>query len=140
MNPLAFIFLGAVTYVAHSVLIKFASGKIDPYLGMLCYALGTVIIAIPALIGWKFYGTSEFSMRGIASFLAAGSLLVVGTSAIFLAFDRGVPFSIGTPVVNISVVMGGIIFGYFLFGENISLMRLLGVCFGIVSIILLTRS
>lgn len=143
-----FVAVTAVLYVTHAVLVKYASGKIDPFSGIFCWSLGALLAGCAAL-AWSRGGAFVAGITGTGAgvawgaalqMAAAGLCIGVGSLAYATAFNKGVDFSFATPVVNISVVTGGLVFGYFLFSENLSLERVAGIMLGAASIILLSRS
>lgn len=137
----AFVFFTAITYVIHSIAVKFSSGKIDPYSGIFFWSIGALIIGICSFLYGRFVvEETNISGAGSLALLIAGALICSGSIGYLLAYQRGVDFSFAAPLVNISVVMGGLIFGYLLFKEDISMPRILGVLLGGISIFLITRS
>ncbi|MEZ5918692.1 MAG: hypothetical protein R3D66_01810 [Alphaproteobacteria bacterium] len=114
-----FVAVTAVLYVTHAVLVKYASGKIDPFSGIFCWSLGALLAGCAALAwgrGSAFAGAiSGAGFLWVPAFLmaAAGLCIGIGSLAYAMAFNKGVDFSFATPVVNISVVTGGLVFGYF---------------------------
>lgn len=136
-----FVFLAAATYVSHSVSVKFSSGKIDPYTGILFWSLGTFIIGVCTFAYAKFTAqATEITLTGASLLTLAGAFIAAGSVSFLMAYERGAQFSFAAPAVNISVVTGGLIFGLLLFKEDISLARLAGIALGAASIFLLTRN
>ena len=135
-----FVFLTAVSYVLHSVMMKYASGKADPYTGIFVWSCGVFLIGLLSFCYGRFSGEAQISLVNAPFLIVAGCAITIGSLGYLLAFQRGVEFSFATPLVNISVVAGGILFGLLLFGEHISLMRVFGAFIGAVSIVLLVRS
>ncbi len=136
----AFVVLTAVTYVLHSVFVKYSSGKIDPYMALFYWSCGAFIVGVASLLFGKYTQQSFSTLPGSAFAMAAGFVISIGSLGYLLAFQRGVDFSFATPLVNISVVIGGLVFGYLLFKDDINVMRLAGAVLGCLSIFLLTRS
>ncbi|MDH5722179.1 MAG: EamA family transporter [Alphaproteobacteria bacterium] len=135
-----FVFGTAALYVLHSVFVKLASGKIDPYSGIFAWCCGSLLAGIVFFLYGKINTETSFSVSCGAFVFFAGIFITTGTLFYLLAFHRNVDFSFATPVVNVSVVMGGLLFGMALFGEPVSMNRIIGVVLGIVSIIFLVRS
>ncbi|MEZ5814553.1 MAG: EamA family transporter [Alphaproteobacteria bacterium] len=136
----AFVVLTAVTYVTHAVFVKYASGKVDPYSAVFYWSCGAFVVGFISLLFGKYTQSSFSTLPGTGFALAAGFVIALGSLGYLLAFQRGVDFSFATPLVNISVVIGGLVFGYLLFKEDVNALRLSGVVLGCVSIFLLTRS
>lgn len=136
-----FVFLAAVMYIGHSVSVKFSSGKIDVYSGIFFWSLGAVFVGVSSFIYGKFFAeTTSISWSGGVLLAVAGALISIGSLSFLLAYERNVDYSFAAPLVNISVVTGGLIFGLLLFKEDISMARVAGVVLGCISIFLLTRS
>lgn len=137
-----FVALTALSYVLHSVMVKYSAGKIDPYTGIFIWSCGAFLVGICTLLYARLNGLSvaSLSASGISFLVIAGCAIAVGSLGYLLAFQKGVDFSFATPLVNISVVMGGLVFGLLLFGEAITPMRVAGVALGALSIVLLTRA
>lgn len=141
ISPVFFVFLAALTYVSHSVTVKFSSGKIDVYSGIFFWSLGALFIGVASFLYGKFFaGTTNITLSGGALLAAAGALICTGSLSFLLAYERNVEYSFAAPLVNISVVTAGLVFGLLLFKEDISVMRVAGLVLGCISIFLLTRS
>lgn len=136
----AFVILTAATYVLHSVSVKLSAGKIDPYTMILFWSLGGLVVGLTAYTYGKLGNHIQFTSQGVLYSSIAGLSIAIGSLGYILAFTRNVEFSFATPLVNISVVTGGVVFGYLIFSENISPARMLGLALGIASIFLLARS
>ncbi len=134
-----FVILTAVLYVLHSVVLKYSSGRVDPYTGIFMWSLGAFLVGLAALFYGRMTAQNDFSVSGLSLSLGAGAAIATGSLGYFLAYQRHVDFSFATPFVNISVVMGGLIFGLLLFGEVLSVARIVGVVLGAFSIALLVR-
>lgn len=139
--PSAFVFFAAITYVGHSVSVKFSSGKIDVFSGIFFWSIGAFFVGILSLLYGRFFTqTTNITFSGGLFLAIAGSLIAIGSMSFLLAYQRNVDYSFAAPVVNISVVTGGLILGFLLFKEDISIARITGVLLGCISIFLLTRS
>ena len=137
----AFVFFTAFMYTVHSVLVKTSSGKIDPYSGIFFWSLGAFVIgSFVFLYGKYFTNETVITAPGIGFMLGAGAVICAGSIGYLLAYERGIELGFAAPVVNISVVTGGLVLGILLFKEGVSLERILGVLFGGVAIFLITKS
>ena len=136
----AFVFFTAFMYTLHSVLVKTSSGRVDPYSGMFFWSLGAFIIGTAAFLYGKYVvQATDINFSGAAILIVAGAVICAGSIGYLLAYERGVELSFAAPVVNISVVMGGMIVGMLLFKEGVSLERIIGVLLGGTAIYLITK-
>jgi uncharacterized membrane protein len=134
-----FIVLTAASYILHSVMVKYSAGKIDPYTGIFVWSCSAFLVGLLSLAYGRLHNISGISASGVCFLIIAGCAIATGSLGYLLAFQKGLDFSFATPLVNISVVMGGLLFGFLLFGEHITATRVIGVVLGAASIILLTR-
>jgi len=119
--------------------IKLAGGKVDPFWGIFFWASGAFITALLVLASQKFANWQNSMPQGLIFNVCSGVLITGGMMSYLWVFQRKVDFSFATPVINIGVVLTSVLLGYFVFHENLSMMRLAGIFCGILAILLISK-
>lgn len=139
------IFLAITTaffYGAYNVLIKVSSGNINQI-------LGAVILQIVAAVmgGILFFllrignnAPLQMSQKGFIYAVLAGIFVGLAEIATFVVFSKGIPVSIGTPIIIGGSVLITSILGIFFLKESFSLLQGLAVVLIIGGIVLLTTT
>ena len=136
--PLAL--LTALCLALYNFFIKLASGHVAPAVGAVVLQLVAAALGAAWLFRLKLQGQPVVLTRtGLG--LAALAGLGVGLAEIltFVVFQRGVPSSVGTPVIVGGSVLLTALLGLGLLRESLSLAQAGGLLFIVVGIALLAR-
>jgi transporter family protein len=132
--------LGAAVFIAlHYLLLRAASGRVDDRLGALvletCAAVG---IAVSLAFGIRSAHVTT-TRSGIAFAAASGFAISFASVFMFAALRRGGPVASTGPIVWGGGVALSAIAAPWLFGEEVTLRRVLGVSLGLGAMVLLSR-
>ncbi len=141
MAIVSMLLLTALFYACYNVFIKISSSAMHPILGMLMLQIGAIAIGISALIYVKAANIPPvFSQKGVIAGLLAGIFVAFAEAVSFYVFSKGVPASMGTPVIiGGSVVISALIGAVFL-KESLSPVQVGAVLLIVTGIVLLTSS
>jgi multidrug transporter EmrE-like cation transporter len=109
--------------------------------GLVVFALGVLAAAIVNLLAVK--GPAPQAGAGINPLtLAVTSGFIWGFAQLFfiLMLAKNAPVSVAVPVVIGGIGIGGVLAGVLLFGETLTLMRIIGIAIVLAGSILLGRS
>jgi drug/metabolite transporter (DMT)-like permease len=138
-----FVFMCMIGSVLYNVAFKLADGHINPFV-FACALTGVGLIGhLFCLAFYKFHMgeavTLNVDKTGILMAVMAGVGIVIVDLAFFFAIRHG-----GIVSTNIVWSVGVLILtglaGYFIFKEPMSYTKLLGMLFGLLSVILLSKS
>ncbi|GAA4023970.1 hypothetical protein GCM10022409_04830 [Hymenobacter glaciei] len=136
--PLAL--LTALCLALYNFFIKLASGYLAPAVGAVVLQLVAAALGAAWLVRLKLQG-QPISLNRTGLGLAALAGLGVGLAEIltFVVFQRGVPSSVGTPIIVGGSVLLTALLGLVVLRENLSLAQAGGLLCIVVGIALLAR-
>ena len=136
--PLAL--LTALCLALYNFFIKLASGHLAPAVGAVVLQLVAAALGAAWLLKLKLQG-QPLALNGTGLGLAALAGLGVGLAEIltFVVFQRGVPSSVGTPIVVGGSVLLTAVLGLVVLRETLSLTQAGGLLCIVVGIALLAR-
>lgn len=133
--------VAALAYGLHNIFTKIAAGHISDSLGAF---LLEITAAICILLYIFFLVTTNekfnFSSRGIVFSIFAGICVGLGTVLYFVIFSRGGELSIAGPLVLVGGVLLMAVAGIVFFNEKVSLIKVLGIFLGLISLWMLKSS
>lgn len=129
-----------VLWVGFNLLVKFSSKELDPMLGALILS---VVAAVPILIyaAFKFLDKIEWSKvstNGIALASLGGILAGLATIFYFQTYSKGGTLSVTLPLIMVGNIAIIAIIGVFVFKEELTLLRIIGLGLGLLSVYFLT--
>ena len=136
--PLAL--LTALCLALYNFFIKLASGHLVPAVGAVVLQLVAAALGAAWLLKLKLQG-QPVALNGTGLGLAALAGLGVGLAEIltFVVFQRGVPSSVGTPIIVGGSVLLTAVLGLVVLRESLSLPQAGGLLCIVVGIALLAR-
>lgn len=136
--PLAL--LTALCLALYNFFIKLASGHLAPAVGAVVLQLVAAALGAAWLVRLKLQG-QPIGLNRTGLGLAALAGLGVGLAEIltFVVFQRGVPSSVGTPIIVGGSVLLTALLGLVVLRESLSLAQAGGLLFIVVGIALLAR-
>lgn len=133
--------VAALAYGLHNIFTKIAAGHISDSLGaFLLEITATVCILLYIFFLVATDAKFEFTSRGIIFSIFAGVCVGLGTVLYFVIFSRGGELSIAGPLVLVGGVLLMAVAGIVFFKEEISLIKVLGIILGLISLWLLKSS
>ncbi|MBD2721275.1 EamA family transporter [Hymenobacter armeniacus] len=141
INWLPLALLTALCLALYNFFIKLAANHLPPAVGAVVLQLVAAALGAAWLLKLKLAGQPlNVSGKGLA--LAALAGLGVGLAEIltFVVFQRGVPSSVGTPVIVGSSVLLTALLGLAVLRETLALPQAVGLVLVVVGIALLARS
>ena len=132
--------VAAILYGAHQIFTKLASEKISDGLGGFVVE-GSAALTILIYLAWLKFGgqwNQTSSSPGLFYSAVTGICVGVGTIFFFLLFQKGGPLS-AVPMILAGGAALMAVAGIFLFKEEPSLSRLLGIVYAIVGLFLLRK-
>ncbi|MBI2010129.1 MAG: EamA family transporter, partial [Candidatus Chisholmbacteria bacterium] len=72
--------------------------------------------------------------------IAIGVLIALGNWGIIKAYSLGAPQSIFTPLFYVTIIIYGVVFGFFFWHERLNLTQLVGVALALVSLVVIVYS
>ena len=133
--------VAAVLYGLHQVFKKLAADHIGDGLGGFCVE-ATAALTIALYLGWLWMSgkwDQRVDSSGVLYCILTGLCVGAGTIAFFLLFQKGGPLSAVPMVLAGGAALMGII-GIVVMKEPASWIRLLGIAFSIVGLLLLRFS
>ncbi|SNR29510.1 MULTISPECIES: EamA family transporter [Hymenobacter] len=140
MHWLFLALLTALCLASYNFFIKLAAEHIAPAAGAVILQLVAAALGSMWLVWLRLKGQPlDLSTKGVSLAVAAG--LGVGLAEIltFIVFSRGVPSSVGTPVIVGGSVLLTALLGLAVLRETLSLPQALGLVCIVVGIALLAR-
>lgn len=134
-----FLFLTTIMWGPYNLFFKEMKNNISYFFALLIIGLMQIIVALPFVFHSYLNNDLYYSAKGLLMSAAAGSLLGLGTIFFFYTFKFGAAASIAIPAYGIGALIIGVLGGIVLFNEQISFKIVIGILFGIISIILLTK-
>jgi bacterial/archaeal transporter family protein len=131
--------LGAAVFIAvHFLLLRAASGRVEDRLGALVLETSAALgIALSFALGIRTAAVVT-TRSGLALAAASGLAISFASVLIFSALRRGGPVaSTGTIVLGGGVVLSAVVAPW-LFGEEVTLRRVVGVCLGLAAMVALS--
>jgi transporter family protein len=132
--------LGAAVFIAlHYLLLRAASGRVEDRLGALVLETSAAV-GIAVSFALRIRSAPVATARSGIAFAAASGLAISFASVLmFAALRRGGPVtSTGTIVLGGGVALSAIAAPW-LFGEEVTLRRVVGVCLGLAAMVVLSR-
>ncbi len=128
MNWLFFALLTAFSFGLYNFFIKVASGSINQILGAVLLQLVAVIAGLAVLAYLKISNQNiEYTTKGIYYSCLAGLFVGIAEILTFYVFSKGVPASVGTPVIIGGSIVAATILGILFLKEQMSLIQILGI-------------
>jgi len=108
-----------------------------PYIAVVI--TNTVLVVTALLVSWNRGALLDLTMppKSLGLLLIAGVFLGLSVTAYYLALSRG-PISVVVPIFGLFIVSSSIA-GVVLFGETLTVSRLLGILFALAAIYLVSR-
>jgi drug/metabolite transporter (DMT)-like permease len=129
-----YLFITVLTWGGYSILFKFALGKTDFMSLMFIVGLTQFLITSPFVI-WRGI---NYSIEGVGISILLGVFTLLGGWSFLSALALGVPVSVATPIYGVGVLLLSVAAGFFL-KEPMSLKLFVGIFFGALSIVILTK-
>jgi uncharacterized membrane protein len=132
--------LGAAVFIAlHYLFLRAASGRVDDRLGALVLETTAALgIAVSLALGIRT-ASVQTTRPGLALAAASGLAISFASVLMFAALRRGGPVAAtGTIVLGGGVVLSAIAAPW-LFGEEVTFRRVVGVCLGLAAMVALSR-
>jgi drug/metabolite transporter (DMT)-like permease len=145
MNPLYFVISSAALWSIHVICLRFAAEKVPPELTTFVFtAISALVLGAIAAYHFNAHGTVSLKSLDLPKYTF---LFVVGAGVsialVDLFFSKslagGLPLNIAMPIFNIGGIILSAIGAYFIFGEKLSPVQLLGLLFGCFGIYLILR-
>ncbi|MBP7859774.1 hypothetical protein KA001_02340 [Patescibacteria group bacterium] len=142
MGWLNFGIIALILLTAYNLVSKLFSSRISSLYALPFISLGVFIAALISLFVIKFGNIPNliFSKEGSLLAILAGLLWGLGGIFYFFMFSKGVPLSVGLPFTVGGLTLLGSIVGILLLHEQISAIKILGICLLMTSLFLISKS
>lgn len=132
--------LTALCLAGYNLFIKLASEHLSPALGAVVLQVAAAALGAGWLLWLKLQGQAvSVSGRGLGLAVLAGVGVGLAEILTFVVFQRGVPSSVGTPVIVGGSVLLTAMLGVALLRESLTLPQAAGLVLVVVGIGLLAR-
>ena len=138
MHYLTLSLFALACYSLVAPLVKLATQQgAPPYLAVII--TNTILVLTALAVSWTRGALFDFTMplKSLGLLLVAGVFLGLSVTAYYLALSRG-PISVVVPIFGLFIVSSSIA-GVVLFGETLTVSRLLGILFALAAIYLVSR-
>ena len=139
MNWLLLAIMSALIYGGYNFFLKLSSGHIHQVLGAVILQFSALSVGGALLLILRSTGQQlEFTRLGII-FAVLGGMCVASAEIIALyIFSRGVPATVGVPVIVGGTVAATTLYGMIFLRESLTLWQWLGLALVVIGIVMLT--
>jgi drug/metabolite transporter (DMT)-like permease len=138
MNWVLFGLISAMLMASGDFFLKIASGKVSNSVGVLLYGTCTFLTGLIWTLVQKSQGKPLFAQPvGVAAGLATGVSFGLATVALYGAFSRGAPVSVGSPFIRLGSLLVASLLGLTLLREPLTWRWVLGLAFAITGVYLI---
>ena len=140
MNYLVYGILAAVGFGFYNFFVGKSGGKISPFLATVLLSIAAATVAGLIIIVQKLLGAKiEITSPGIKFAVLAGLAAGVAEIFYFFAFTKNSNISVVLPVVFTITVVTGVILGFTINHEPVTVIKILGIVASLFGLFLLTR-
>lgn len=130
--------VSAMLMASGDFFLKIASGKVSNSVGVLLYGTCTFLTGLIWTLVQKSQGEPLFARPvGVAAGLATGVSFGLATVALYGAFSRGAPVSVGSPFIRLGGLLAASLLGLTLLREPLTWRWVLGLAFAITGVYLI---
>ena len=138
MDWVVFGFASALLMAGGDLFLKIASGKVSNSVGVLLYGTCTFLTGLIWTLVQKAQGQPLFARPvGLVAGLATGVSFGLATVALYGAFSRGAPVSVGSPFIRLGGLLFASLFGFLLLHEPLTWRWVLGLALAISGVYLI---
>lgn len=84
--------------------------------------------------------SKEFALTNKWWFVAAACISAALSSVAWAyGLQKGIMLIAGTPIISVSLMISIVLIGFFYYQEPLGLTKIMGICFGIIGIILILK-
>jgi uncharacterized membrane protein len=113
--------VSALLMASGDFFLKIASGKVSSSVGVLLYGTCTFLTGLIWTLAQKAQGQPLFAQpAGIAAGLGTGVSFGLATVALYGAFSRGAPVSVGSPYIRLGSVLAACLLGFLVLHEPLT--------------------
>lgn len=139
MNWIILVIMTAIFYGAYNVLIKISSGHINQVLGAVILQIVATLLGSCILLFLKISNHPiQVTSKGLWYAIFAGVAVGLAEVASFYAFSKGVPISVGLPIITGGSVLFGAAIGFLFLNESFSLVHFFAIFLIVVGTIILS--
>lgn len=140
MNWMMFAILSALLFSVSNALTKMFQPKLATGIGLVLFALGVLGAAVVNIIFGKYTSPQTSTGNPILIALSAGFIWGFAQLFFILMLAKNAPVSVAIPVVIGGIGIGGVLAGILLFGETLTITRIIGIAIVLTGSIILGRS
>ncbi len=138
MNWVLFGVISAALMATGDFFLKIAAGKVSNSVGVLLYGTCTFLTGLTWTLIQKSRGEPLFARPlGVAAGLATGVSFGLATVALYGAFSRGAPVSVGSPFIRLGGLLAASLLGLTLLREPLTWRWVVGLAFAIMGVYLI---
>jgi bacterial/archaeal transporter family protein len=138
MNWVVFGLASAMLMASGDFFLKIASGKVSNSVGVLLYGTCTFLTGLIWTLVQRGQGEQLFAQPvGVAAGLGTGVSFGLATVALYCAYSRGAPISIGSPLTRLGSLLLASILGLSLLREPLTPRWGVGMALAIVGVYLI---
>lgn len=138
MNWIDAAIVAALSLAAADVLVKLCSNRISGSLGVMLYGLGAFLVGLGWVAWDRWSGRPLRGTTGWATLaFVVGLVFSMVTLNMYLAYSRGAPISIASPVIRVGGLVMASLVGLFLLREPVTLRYGAGVLLAVVGVYLI---
>ncbi|MFH1253073.1 MAG: EamA family transporter [Candidatus Uhrbacteria bacterium] len=139
MNWIFLALITAVFYGVYNVFIKISSGHINQIVGAVVLQITAALVGGVILVILKITNSPlEISPKGVWFAVAAGIFVGLAEITSFFVFSKGVPASVGIPIIIGGSVLVGAILGLSVLKETLNPIHYLAIVLIVVGVIFLS--
>ena len=140
MNYLTYGILAAVAFGFYNFFVGKSGGKISPFLATLLLSIAAATVAGLIMLAQKLLGAKiEVTSSGVKFAVLAGLAAGIAEIFYFFAFTKNPNISVVLPVVFTITVVTGVILGFTINHEPITIIKILGIAASLFGLFLLTK-
>lgn len=122
----------------YAIAAKYSGGKISAVLGAMIMTASSLLIIGGFFFFSRVYGAHfTYNRFGVEAAVAAGVSIAIADMALFLMYARGAPLSVAGVLTEVISVMVIALVGLFFLKEPITSVKIAGIAFSVLGIVLL---
>jgi bacterial/archaeal transporter family protein len=138
VNWVVFGLISAMLMASGDFFLKIASGEVSSSVGVLLYGTCTFLTGLIWTLAQKSQGAPLFARPvGVAAGLATGVSFGLATVALYCAYSRGAPISIGSPLTRLGSLLLASLLGLTLLREPLTWRWGIGMAFAVTGVYLI---
>jgi transporter family protein len=139
MDGVLLLFLPAVLYGLYTFSIKISSEGINQIAGAVILQVVAALLGVVGLVGLMVSKAPILTTaRGVWMAVCAGVFVGLAEISTYYVFSRGVPVSVGLPIIVGGTVVTGAVLGLWFLRESLGLIQYAGIGLIVVGAVLLT--